>query len=209
VEVIMASASTEFYLIQHGEKVVGPGDPPITRRGRCQAHRTAHALRHCGIRHLFSSPHRRARQTAQPLADVLCLPIAIDARLRERMDWGDGPSTQTLDEFLTDWEHASRDRDFIPRSGDSSHQTGRRMLALLEEIATNNPGEAAALVTHGGATVDLIRDLVGDAYVTACAGDLIRNGPASCAITHLSRGDNGYILRALASVAHLCGNAND
>jgi broad specificity phosphatase PhoE len=205
----MALASNKFFFIQHGEKILGSGDLPLTRRGRCHAHRTAHALLNRGIQHLFCSPHRRSRETAQPLADVLRLPIVIDVRLRERMNWGDGPSAQTLDEFLTDWEHASRDRDFIPQSGDSSRQAGRRMLALLEEIAASYPGDVVALVAHGGATVDLLRDLVGDAYVMASAGDLIRNGPPSCAITHLSRGDDGYTLRSLASVAHLCGDASD
>jgi hypothetical protein len=47
---------TLAYLVQHGEKEGGPGDPGLTRAGRQQAARTGRWLRGRGVRTLFSSP---------------------------------------------------------------------------------------------------------------------------------------------------------
>lgn len=194
---------TTFYLIQHGEKEPTPGDPPLTDRGRWQAHQTALALRDKGIRHLFCSPRRRTRETAAYLATTLNLPLQIDARLRERMEWGDSPSPETLAEFLAEWERATLERDFTPRSGNSSRQAGARFLAFLDDVAAHDPGASVAVVTHGGATVDLLRNLFGDMRILSLAPDLLRHGPQGCAITHLSEDERGYSLHTLASVAHL------
>jgi broad specificity phosphatase PhoE len=197
-----AMAPTTFYLVQHGKKEPTPGDPSLTVRGRMQARQTADALRDRRIRYLYSSPQRRARETAAYLAVALGLPVQLDARLRERMNWGDDPS-QTLDDFLSEWERASSDRDFTPQSGESSRRAGDRLRAFLDEFAARHPGEAVALVTHGGVTVDLLRTLFGDDDLQRRAPDLVRSGPQGCAITHLSKDQTGYALHDLASVAHL------
>jgi broad specificity phosphatase PhoE len=199
----MATATTTFYLIEHGEKEMGIDDPPLTGRGRWQAQQTALALRDKGIGHLFSSPQRRTRETAAYLAGALDLSLHIDARLRERMEWGGNQSPETLADFLADWERATVERDFVPRSGDSSRQAGARLQAFLDDVAARYPGASVAPVTHGGVTVDLLRNLFGDAAIHDRAPDLMLSGPQGCAITHLSRDQSGFTLHALASVAHL------
>jgi broad specificity phosphatase PhoE len=199
----MMMARTTFYLVQHGEKEPLPGDPPLTEQGRMQAQQTADALRDRGIQHLFSSPQRRAQETAAYLGDTLGLPVQLDARLRERMSWGDGPTPQTLDEFLAEWERASSDRDFTPRSGESSRRAGDRLHAFLDEQAARHPDASMALVAHGGVTVDLLRTVFGDDDLQRRAPDLVRTGPRGCAITHLSKDQTGYALHGLACVAHL------
>ena len=62
-----------------------------------------------------------------------------------------------------------------------------------------------ALVTHGGVTVDLLRNLFADEVIRGRNPDVdvITRGVPGCAITHLVRYDDAYELRALASVAHL------
>ena len=61
----MIGGVTLVYLIQHGEKEPLPGDPGLTGTGRDQAIRTGRRLRDAGIRALYSSPMRRARETAR------------------------------------------------------------------------------------------------------------------------------------------------
>jgi broad specificity phosphatase PhoE len=200
---MMATSTSVFYLIEHGEKESGSGDPPLTDRGRWQAQETALALRDTGISHLFCSPRRRTRETAAFLATALDLPLQNDARLRERMEWGDHPSPETLADFLAEWERATRDRDFTPRSGDSSRLAGARLHAFLDDVAVRYPGASVAVVTHGGVTVDLLRNLFGDPLILHLAPDLLQSGPQGCAITHLSKDRRGYSLHALASIAHL------
>jgi len=182
---------TVFHLVQHAEKRREPGDPGLTGRGRRQAAATAEWAWQAGVRALFSSPLRRARETAQPIASRTGLPIREDARLRERMN---REGAQRLDQFLAEWATAVRDRDFVPSSGDSSRGAGERMRACLAELA-GEPGPVA-VVTHGGATVDLLRTLLGDRAVPA---ELMEQGVPSCAITTLDQ----LSVVEIASVAHL------
>ena len=130
--------SVEFVLVQHAEKDRGaanPADPCLTERGREQARLTGGQLRGLGVRRLIASPLRRAHETACIAAEVPGLgasAVATDVRLRERMNWGDGPARQTLPEFLADWSRATADRDYALPSGDSSRAASARLLALLE-----------------------------------------------------------------------------
>jgi broad specificity phosphatase PhoE len=59
---------TMVYLVQHGEKERLPGDPGLTQAGRDQAIRAGQWLRDQGIRTLYSSPLRRAQETAGGIA---------------------------------------------------------------------------------------------------------------------------------------------
>lgn len=76
---------TVIYLVQHGEKQPGPGDPGLTGPGRMQATRTGQQLAAFGICALWISPMRHARQTAGCIASVTGLAVQADTRLRERL----------------------------------------------------------------------------------------------------------------------------
>jgi len=65
---------------------------------------------------------------------------------------------------------------------------------LLEELAAKHRGELVVLVSHGGATVDLVRTLYGDDYVREAAADIIDQGVPHGALTRLRR-ENGRIVR--------------
>ena len=78
----------ELVLIRHAEpeRVVSTGgraDPELTPRGREQARRTAAWLEGEAIAAVWSSPLRRAVQTAEPLAAALGQPVLTDERLSE------------------------------------------------------------------------------------------------------------------------------
>jgi broad specificity phosphatase PhoE len=77
-----------------------------------------------GLQALFSSPLRRARETAGAIAAVTGLPVLLDDRLRERLNW-DG--TQTFGDFRAGWDRSTRDRDFVLGNGESSRSAGERM----------------------------------------------------------------------------------
>lgn len=140
---------------------------------------------------VFSSPLRRARETAQFIAVASGLDVQEDARLRERMNWSDD---QPVGAFLADWAATVRDRDHVPRSGDSSRHAGARLLGCLTDLAVERG--PVAVVTHGGVTVDLLRTLVGDEVLP---DSLLHNGVPSCAITTL----DGVAVVDIASQAHL------
>lgn len=113
---------TTLVLVQHGEKHRAPGNPGLTLRGREQALRTAVRLAEEGEPlAVYSSPLKRAAETASVIAGHFGLAVHDDERLRERINW-DGPDARSIDAFLADWERTTVDRDFVPASGDSSRR---------------------------------------------------------------------------------------
>jgi broad specificity phosphatase PhoE len=182
---------TVIYLVQHGEKEPVPGDPGLTGAGREQASRTAWWLRGFGLNAVYSSPQRRARETAEIIASASRVGLIKDVRLRERVNWDDG---QALDDFLAEWDRSTRDRDYVPADGDSSRRAGERLRAFLLDV-TAEPGPVAA-ATHGGVTVDLLRTLLGDGRLP---GGLLSGGIPPCAITTV----HNLEVIEIASVVHL------
>lgn len=180
------------YVVQHGEKQRLPGDPGLTELGVGQAALAAEALRDKGLVAVYASPLQRARQTAAAVAEAAGLPVRIDARLAERMNWDE---SVPFERFAQDWVKATADRDFVPAVGDSSRAAGERFRDFLEERAGDGP---IAIAGHGGATVDLLRTLMGDAAVPEA---LLREGVPSGAITTIE----GLRAVSIAAVDHLAG----
>lgn len=182
---------TLVYLVQHGEKERVAGDPGLTKLGRDQAGATASWLQGAGLQALFSSPLRRAHETAAAIAAATGLPVRLDSRLRERLNW-DG--AQPFESFLADWDRSTRDRDFTPGNGESSRSAGERMRVFLAGLS-DCPGPVAA-VSHGGVTTDLLRILLGDEMLPP---RLLAEGVQPCAVTTL---DDLKVV-AIASARHL------
>lgn len=182
---------TLIFLVQHGEAEPGPGDPGLTGAGRQQAGRTAQWLYGCGLNAVYSSPQRRAVETAAHIAAAAGLRLRCDVRLRERMNWDDG---QTFDQFRTEWDRSTVDRDFVPGRGDSSRQAAERLRGFLLDLA-GEPGPVAA-TSHGGVTTDLLRTLLGEGGVPP---ELVEKGVPSGAITTFRNLD----VVDIASVSHL------
>lgn len=198
------SVSTTIVIVQHGDKVREPGDPGLTELGGRQADTTAHAIEAAfdPVSAVVSSPLRRAQQTAAPIAARLGLGVRTDDRLVERMNWT-ADSGLDFDAFLDEWNRASADRNHRPPVGDSSAATGDRMRALFDELADAHPGETVVVTTHGGATVDLLRTLIGDDGLVARAPGLIEEGPTACGLTVLNRDADGWQVITIADTAHL------
>jgi len=80
-----------FYFLRHGESegnsagvIQGRNDYPLARRGREQAKEIAEWLRGRGIRRVFTSPLKRANETAEIVAERLGLsPPTVAAELTE------------------------------------------------------------------------------------------------------------------------------
>jgi broad specificity phosphatase PhoE len=182
---------TMVYLVQHGEKQPLPGDPGLTELGRQQAARTGWWLRGLGVSAVWTSPMRRARETADCIAAVTGLAVQSDARLRERLNWDDSMSFEA---FLALWARTARDRDLVPAGEPSARQAAARLRAFLVSLP-GLPGPTAA-VTHGGITIELLRDLAGD---DALRPAVLQAGIPPCAVTAIDNLNPVMI----ASVSHL------
>src|SRR5688572_6226813 len=80
-----------FYYLRHGETaanveriISGSLDVDLTPFGREQAQAAAVVLKSEPITAIYSSPLRRARETAEPIAQALRLPVTIIPELSER-----------------------------------------------------------------------------------------------------------------------------
>jgi len=181
--------TTEIVIVQHAECVRAP-DASLNENGRAHAATIAGVLAEAPWDGIWSSPLRRARETADIIGTACGIDVALDDRLRERMDW-DG--TRPFEEFLADWRRATTERTWTPPGGDSSHTTGARIRAALDDIASDERVYRALVVSHGGATLDLVRDLVGDE-----AAQPFADGIPNCALTTVVRDGNWRVVAVAA-----------
>lgn len=144
---------------------------------------------------MYSSPLRRARETADLISTLTGLPVQPDAGLRERMNWDGSCSSE---DFLAEWARATRDRDFVPHGGESLRQAGDRLHAFVAALPTRLTPVGA--VTHGGVTTDLLRNLLSDQELPA---GLLEDGIPPCAVTTIE--DLNVV--SIATTGHLAGLA--
>jgi len=189
-------------LLQHGEKTSGSDDPGLTPTGGRQALACAHLLAGHDVVAIYCSPARRCVETARAIAKATELPVTIDQSLAERMSWVPS-SALSIDEFLAEWQRATADRDYRPCVGESSRAAGTRMLAAVTRLAAPHAAGTVVCVTHGGATADLLRDLMEDEALERVAPRLIANGVPGGALTTLSSTSSGFRAIEVASTRHI------
>jgi broad specificity phosphatase PhoE len=119
----------------------GPGDPGLTPDGRDLARRVGNELRPRKATYVFTSPLRRALETAREIALVLGLEVMVDDRLRERTNWGDVPG-ETFEEFLARWN-----------AFDCAVSRGR-IREFVDDVAHRYPRATIIAVAHGGIVAD-------------------------------------------------------
>jgi broad specificity phosphatase PhoE len=153
---------TRILLIRHGENVANltrefshrKVDHSLTPRGVRQADATARALATEPIAAVFSSPLRRALETAAPIAAAARLPVVTVEEFREiNVGSYEGmPPTEELwaqhDALLAAWREGAGDLAFP--EGENWHALSARVSRGLEQVVASAPGGTAVVVAHGG-----------------------------------------------------------
>jgi len=128
-------------------------DPPLSSRGCAQAEALARRLAGEPLAAIYSSPLRRALETARAIAAPHHLSVETVADLAE-MDFGlwDGLSYREIEarepERLAQW--LADPLAVAPPEGESLAEMGQRVIGAFEAIVTRHPGETITIVTHGG-----------------------------------------------------------
>jgi broad specificity phosphatase PhoE len=130
---------TEIWLVRHGDcyedMAEGP-DPPLSPLGRRQAELLAERVRRVAPAAIYSSPYRRAVETAH----IIGSDVHQDPRLVEiGLELG---------------EDGNLDFKESPAS------TVKRMRAAIDDIVEAHPGKRVVVVTHGVALMAYITDVL-------------------------------------------------
>jgi probable phosphoglycerate mutase len=140
-----------FYYLRHGETeanvrliIAGSLDVDLTPLGREQARAAARAFAAVPITAVYSSPLKRARETAEPIAHALNLPVTVLAEIAER-NWGE----------LEGKPRGTHLRGSTPPGGESTKDFMQRVLAGLSRIDAQVP----LVVAHSGIFRVLCRTL--------------------------------------------------
>ena len=164
----------DLVLVRHAEpvrtpagSVTGPADPGLTELGFDQSRRLAEWLALEPIDVVVSSPMRRARETAAPLAAALGLDIEIVDGLTEY--------DSTSDDYIPmDELQASGDPRWLAMvegrwedfGADPAHVFKARVAETVDAIVDRNPGRRVVAVCHGGVVNCALASILGiDRYL--------------------------------------------
>jgi probable phosphoglycerate mutase len=152
--------ATRIIAIRHGEtlwnvdaRLQGHLDIPLNDVGRWQAERLGQALADEPITAIYASDLSRAHDTALCVGHTTGVSVAIEPGLRER-HFGEfqGKTMAEVEATFPEQAQRWRQRDpaFAPTGGESLVVLRERVLATVEKLAAQHPGELIALVGHGG-----------------------------------------------------------
>jgi probable phosphoglycerate mutase len=128
---------TEIWLVRHADcyqDLVETLDPPLSNLGREQATRLAERVRRAQPSAVYSSPYRRAIETAKAISDD----VHVDERLVEMA--------------LEVNEDGSLDLRELPAG------VIERMRAVVDEMIERHTGKRIVLIGHGAAIIAYLAD---------------------------------------------------
>jgi len=149
---------TTILLARHGEtdwnregRFQGHADPPLNRTGRAQAVDLSAALMAEQLAAVYSSPLRRALETAEVLATSHGLePVPVDdLREVDVGSWSGLTRAEVEERFPAQF---ARWLDYGQgwEDGETYEEMGRRAVDALLLLAAAHDGERVLAVTHGG-----------------------------------------------------------
>lgn len=132
-----------IYVIRHCKAEGQSPDASLTDEGIVQAKALAAFLSGRQIDYIVSSPFKRAVKTIEPFAKKLGIDIEVDDRLRER-----ALSSTQMPDWLEKLKATFLDMDLQYEGGESSNEAMKRIVKVIDDIASGG-SDNAAIVTHG------------------------------------------------------------
>jgi probable phosphoglycerate mutase len=128
---------TEVWLVRHGDcyrEMTDADDPPLSALGREQSQRLAARVKHARAAAVYSSPYRRAMETARMMSEH----VRTDQRLIEMP--------------LVIGEDGRIDFQETPDSAVT------RMRGVIDDITAAHPGELVVIVSHAASIIACLTD---------------------------------------------------
>lgn len=175
-----------IYFARHGEtdwnvkkKIQGTTDIPLNENGILQARHLAETLQeqHLPIRSVYTSPQKRARETARIAADAIGAECIIMEELRE-MDLGqwEGSNWDIIEAENSETYRAwiKNKRYVHTPGGENYNELLRRTLEAAEYILAQETGDVL-VVSHSAVIMVLRCYIVGMAFEKMPGGMKLRN----------------------------------
>ena len=206
--------ATRVFALRHGQtawnaelRLQGQLDVALDDTGRRQARQLAAALAGEELAAIYSSDLARACSTAAPLAQARGLRVMTEVSLRER---GFGRlEGLTYVEVELHWPDDAlrwrrREPDFGPCGGETLSAFYARSLGAVTRLAAAHPGQAIAVVAHGGVLDCLYRAASGIELGAARTWQL-----ANASINRLLFNGSHFVVVGWDDRAHLESTASD
>jgi broad specificity phosphatase PhoE len=206
-----AEGVTEIIFVRHAqpdvnyEGLVGDSiDPPLTDYGRMQAKLVGDALSLKKIDAIYSSPLKRAHETAEAIAvHHKHLELNVIPDLREVEVFREVPPDQRLQDFLgVELLMGARERMLHERSWDvyplsePSYDFRKRTINAVEACIVRNTGQRIVIACHGGVINAYIGHIIKSPY------DMFFR-PAHASVSIVAAGEGRRVLRLLNDTHHL------
>ena len=163
-----------YVLIRHGEsvwngerRIQGNQDPALSSRGRRQADLLVAGLTDRlskSVAAVYTSPLRRAAETAERIAGAFGFPIVPEPDIREmRLGRWEGMTVAEIQTaFPGTYERWLADPQTHPApEGERLEVFGRRVTAAFDRMRAAHPGADLILVSHGGPIKALVCYVLG------------------------------------------------
>jgi len=128
---------TEIWLVRHGDcyqDMIEVEDPPLSELGRLQSQRLAERITRARPEAVYSSPYRRAMETAHAITED----VRVDPRLVEM-------PLEISEDGALDFQEA-------PDSAVS------RMRGVIDDIVRDHEGQRVVVVSHGASIIACLTD---------------------------------------------------
>ncbi|MBN1586586.1 MAG: histidine phosphatase family protein [Candidatus Omnitrophica bacterium] len=164
----------KWLLIRHGEstwnesgRIQGWSNPHLSETGRKQAERLAARLKRTKISHLYTSPLRRARQTATAVAEATGLKACPVEELKEIClgDWEGLTPFQVDRQFSNGYASWLKDPHSVRiPNAEGSRPFVQRISRAFQRLRQETSEGTVAVVTHGGVIAAYLSSLLGSDF---------------------------------------------
>ena len=142
------------------ENTSGPADPELSEAGHAQAARFAAYMAEETVDAIYSSPLRRALQTAEPLAGLTGLGVTVVPGVAE---W-DQHSNEYIPVEELKAANDPRWREMVDGGWNSDEDMAEfheRVITSLETIIADNAGRKVVVTCHGGVVNEYLAHVLG------------------------------------------------
>lgn len=192
----------DVYIVRHGEtdwniarKLQGRTDIPLNENGRMQAREVVGAIDQIGFDYCYSSPLKRAHETAQILLSNQSVEIVCDDRLKE-MCFGvnEGrPKEERTENFSLFFKEP--DKYVAPEGAETIEELNARTAEFIEDVllplSESEPEARVMVAGHGAVNKSILQYFCHRAISDFWAGELEKN--LYCAVVSVRNGEYNLI----------------